>query len=221
MRSDGGVETSRRTTYATPALLALALLIGAVGCGGGEDVDADSGATVAPPADSSAPTAPAPADESPTPATGTPVFTADTRPDDGGRGSGNGLGLTDVRTARHPGFDRVVFDLEGAGTPGWRVEYVARPAAEGSGEAVPLEGGAFLQVVLRGVGMPYDTGVAPFGDDTTRLSGAGTDGIAQIAPGGVFEGEQQAFIGLTGGERPFRVFALTDPARVVVDVSHG
>lgn len=206
-------------------LLALALLIGAVGCGGGVEPDAtrgDTGATVAPPpTDSSAPATLAPPAASPTPATSALPFTADTRPDNGGGGSGNGLGLTDVRTARHLGFDRVVFDLEGTGTPGWRVEYVARPAAEGSGEAVPLEGAAFLQVVLRGVGMPYDTGVAPFGDDTTRLSGAGTGGIAQIAPGGVFEGEQQALIGLTGGERPFRVFALTGPARVVVDVSHG
>ncbi|MGZ5400671.1 MAG: AMIN-like domain-containing (lipo)protein [Nocardioides sp.] len=42
-----------------------------------------------------------------------------------------------------------------------------------------------------------------------------------MAPGGVFEGEQQAFIGLTGVERPFRVRALADPVRVVVDVRHG
>ena len=75
----------------------------------------------------------------------------------------------------------------------------------------------FLQVILRGVGLPFDTGVDPFGDSTTRLPGTGTTGVAEIAPGGVFEGEQQAFIGLTGAQRPFRAFALTHPARVVVE----
>ena len=75
----------------------------------------------------------------------------------------------------------------------------------------------FLQVILRGVGLPFDTGVEPFGDSTTRVPGTGTKGVAEIAPGGVFEGEQQAFIGLAGTSgrsclRPHR------PARVVVDV---
>jgi len=147
-------------------------------------------------------------------------FTAATRADDGGHGSGNGLGLTGVRTAQHPGYDRVVFDLGGTGTPGWRVEYTTDPRAEGSGDPVTLKGTVFLQVILRGLGLPFDTGVAPFGDSTTRVPGTGTKGMAEIAPGGVFEGEQQAFIGLTGTKRPFRVFALANPARVVVDVRH-
>lgn len=147
-----------------------------------------------------------------------PPFPTHTRPDDGGHGSGNGLGLTGVRTARHPGYDRVVFDLAGTGTPGWRAEYTTSPTHEGSGEPMTIKGQVFLQVVLRGVGLPYDTGVTPFGDDTTRVPGTGTEGVVEIAPGGVFEGEQQAFISLTGATRPFRVFSLTNPARVVVDV---
>ena len=81
-----------------------------------------------------------------------------------------------------------------------------------------LKGTVFLRVILRGVGLPVDTGVEPFGDDSTRVPGTGTKGVGEIAPGGVFEGEQHAFIGLTGTMRPFRVFALANPTRVVVDV---
>ena len=44
-----------------------------------------------------------------------PPFTDPTRADNGGHGSGNGLALTGVRTAQHPGYDRVVFDLGGTG----------------------------------------------------------------------------------------------------------
>jgi hypothetical protein len=206
-------------TTAAPALFALVLVLIA-GCTDESPDDAD------PTTASAAPDEPSPSGRtrsdtpaaSTSPEPGSSPFKADTLPDDGGHGSGNGLGVTGVRTAQHPGYDRVVFDLDGTGTPGWRVEYVPEPRAEGSGAPVRLQGTVFLQVILRGVGLPFDTGVEPFGDSTTRVPGTGTKGVAEIAPGGVFEGEQQAFVGLTGTKRPFRVFALTDPARVVVDV---
>lgn len=204
---------------AAPALVALLLMTGASGCGG--DPADDPGVTGAsePPA-SSAPTTEPTETGTAAPDESDPPFPGDTQPDDGGYGSGNGLGLVGVRTMGHPGYDRIVFDLGGTGTPGWYAQYVDRPLAEGSGEPVALQGTVYLQVVLRGLGLPYDTGLEPFGDATTRVPGDGTEGVAEIAPGGVFEGEQQAFIGLTGAERPFRVFALADPTRVVVDVAH-
>lgn len=196
---------------AAPVLLALALLTGVAGCGSPSSDGTD-------PATSSPPTTQTSEPSPSTPEASGPPFPADTRADDGGQGSGNGLGVTGVRVARQDGFDRVVFDLDGTGTPGWRVEYTAEPTSEGSGEPVAIEGEVFLQVVLRGVGMPFETGIEPFGDADTRVPGTGTTGVAEVAPGAVYEGEQQAFIGLTGTQRPFRVFALTDPVRVVVDV---
>jgi hypothetical protein len=209
-------------TTAAPALLAVVVLIGAAGCSGEPDEDAAPTTASA----SATPDEPSPSKgtRSETPGTGSSAkpsespFTADTRPDDGGHGSGNGLGLTGVRVAQHPGYDRIVFDLAGTGSPGWRVEYTTDPRAEGSGARVRLEGTVFLQVILRGVGLPGDTGIEPFGGSGTRVPGTGTKAVAEIAPGGVFEGEQQAFIGLTGTKRPFRAFALADPTRVVVDV---
>ncbi len=207
-------------TSAGPVPLALALLLGTAGCATlpTEGPDRDGASAVA---------------GSPASATGTPTtidtaasqesvpqpFPTDTRPSDGGHGSGNGLGVTDVRTMRHAGYDRVVFDLGGTGTPGWYAEYTTSPVYEGSGDPVTIKGAVVLMVVLRGVGLPFDTGLEPFGDDTTRVPGTGTDGVVEIAPGGVLEGEQGAYIGLTGARRPFRVFALADPARLVVDVS--
>ncbi|KQT94623.1 hypothetical protein ASG49_07205 [Marmoricola sp. Leaf446] len=217
----------RRTT-AAPALICLALLVGATGCGGeeppaaepsgspstpgGSDASSPSSSSSSSPSASSSGTPSASASAS----ASTPPFTGDLRPDDGGPGEGNGLGVTGVRVGRQDGFDRVVFDLGGTGTPGWRVSYVARPVQDGSGDPVRIAGSAYLQVDLRGLGMPSDTGVPEFGDSTTRVRGTG--GIAEVAPGSVFEGQQQAFIGLTGSRRPFRVFALTGPTRVVVDV---
>jgi hypothetical protein len=207
-----------RNTAAAPALLALILLVSAIGCSdeSGDDTDPTTASA------SAMPSTPTMRGTTATPSTipeaSASPFTAATRADDGGHGSGNGLGLTGVRTAQHPGYDRVVFDLGGTGTPGWRVEYTTDPRTEGSGDPVTLKGTVFLQVILRGVGLPFDTGLAPFGDSTTRVPGSGTKTMAEIAPGGVFEGEQQAFIGLTGTKRPFRVFSLANPTRVVVDV---
>ena len=197
-----------RSHPAAPVLLALALLVGTAGC---RDDSADRTAVATAAATATA-TARATVEPSVLP------FPTSARPVDGGHGSGNGLGVTGVRTSHRPGYDRVVFDLDGTGSPGWYVSYTANPVAEGSGDRVVLEGTTYLSVVLRGVGLPFDTGVPAYGDDTTRIAGTGTKGVAEIAPGGVFEGDQLAYIGLTGAQRPFRVFALTDPARVVVDV---
>lgn len=195
------------THRAAPVLLTLALLGGTAACGSEGD-----GRATEPPAASSTP-APSPEEDA-------PPFPTRVRPSDGGYGSGNGLGLTGVTTSQGDGYDRVVLELGGTGTVGWYVDYVRRPVADGSGEPVPLEGEVFLQVVLRGLGLPFDTGLEEFGDDTTRIPGAGTRGVAEVAPGGVFEGDQAAFVGLSGPRRPFRVFTLSDPTRLVVDVLH-
>jgi len=209
-------------TIAAPALLALVLIAGATSCSDGSGDDTEpagsstsetSGAPTSEPTEATEPTEPT--DES-----STAPFPADTRPDDGGYGTGNGLGLVGVRTSGHAGYDRVVFDLDGTGTPGWRVSYWKRPVSDGSGEPIALEGTTYLQVILRGMGLSFDIGIEPFGDDTTRVPGTGTEGVTEIAPGGVFEGDQLAYIGLTGARRPFRAFVLADPARLVVDVVH-
>jgi hypothetical protein len=139
--------------------------------------------------------------------------TTETEPADG-----SGLGLVEVRTGQHHGFDRVVLQLDGEGTVGWRVEYTDDPRYAGSGHPVEVDGEATLSVVVEGVGYPNDTGVPAY-DGPDRLIGAGVS-VEEVVLGNLFEGRQGVFVGTTD-ELPFRVFRLAGPERLVVDVAHG
>ncbi|MGO2041863.1 MAG: AMIN-like domain-containing (lipo)protein [Cellulosimicrobium funkei] len=144
-------------------------------------------------------------------------FPANTEPDTQDPSADAALTVTDVRVGHHDGFDRVVFELGGTGTPGWRVEYVDQPVDDGKGDVVAVDGDAYLQVMISGSGYPMDTGVEEYaGPNPVR---AGDDGeVEEVLLRGVFEGYTQAFVGVDDEQRPFRVFSLEDPTRVVVDV---
>jgi hypothetical protein len=143
-------------------------------------------------------------------------FPADVRPDTSEPADAAGLTVTDVRAGAHEGFDRVVFELAGQGTPGWDVEYVDSATAEGTGDPVDLAGPAYLRVVLRGTSYPYETGSTEVtrgpvaGGDTAAVTGAFYDGT--------FEGQSLAYVGVRA-QAPFRVYALEGPTRVVVEVA--
>lgn len=149
---------------------------------------------------------------------GAPAFPGDTSADSAEPVDPAGLTVTDVRLAGHDGFDRVVLDVGGQGTPGWEVQYVDGATSEGTGAPVDLAGPAYLRVVLTGVTYPYESGLAerPRGAVPT----AGTDAVTGVWYDGTFEGQALAYIGTTG-EQPFRVYALGDPTRVVVEVATG
>src|SRR5690349_16677264 len=59
-----------------------------------------------------------------------------------------GSPITNVRTGRHDCYDRFVIDLGGPAS-GYAVRYVRRYRAEGSGDVIPLPGGARLEVIAR------------------------------------------------------------------------
>lgn len=127
------------------------------------------------------------------------------------------LVVTDVRVSRHDGFDRVVLDLEGEGAPGWDVGYEDAPADDGSGEPVRVDGDGVLRVRLSGMAMPGED------PDVTEYDGAtidpeGTEAVEEVVYRFWFEGYTTAYVGVDEPGLPFRVFALEDPARVVVDV---
>jgi hypothetical protein len=207
-------------THLAATVLALALLGGAAGCGD-DPVDEPGPVAADPTASDVAPPEATPSETgtaAPEPLPSTPPFQADTEPDDGGHGEGGLRWVTDVRVARHDGFDRIVFDLDGPGKPGWYVSYTDDPRQDGSGDPVAVEGDAYLQVVLRGMGYPGFDGIPEI--DLGTMSGAGTGAVTEIVTASVFEGDHLLFIGLAGDQRPFRAFALSDPTRVVVDVRH-
>ncbi|HSP61299.1 MAG TPA: hypothetical protein VLO09_09585 [Ornithinimicrobium sp.] len=184
---------------------------------------ADSGADPAEPgADPEDPPAPpSPPSTDPPPPADDPVYASPTEvslgqpwPD----GSGQLLAPT-VRAGLNDGFDRVVVDLTGTGVPGWRAAYPEVAVRDGSGLPAGVAGDSVLEVVLSGMAYPepgdpvYDAGDA--GLDTHTL-----DGVVEVLRTTPFEGHLQLFVGVAGEPRPYRVFLLQDPLRLVVDVQH-
>jgi hypothetical protein len=218
---------SRRASsrVALVALGGLTSLAALTGCGSDSPSDQQAGPSASTSAGASSPAASSSQPSAGTPsATGgtsasesAPPFPANTQPDESGTLSGGRLGVTSVRVARQDGFDRVVFELAGTGTPGWRFAYVDTPAQDGSGAPFEVPGDSFLQVSISGVGYPDDTGVPAY-SGPKLVTGSGTSHVQGVAVGSVFEGIFDGAIGLSGPPRPFRVFALTNPTRVVVDV---
>ncbi|MGY1726141.1 hypothetical protein ACI79J_04145 [Geodermatophilus sp. SYSU D01062] len=212
---------SRRAPAPVPALLAAALLL--TGCGGEERPAAGASPTAAsyPATSSATSSAGGPASQTGTgdgdAGTAAPSSPADTRPDTADASADASVTVRDVRTGHHDGFDRVVFEAGGTGTPGWDVRYVDVASSQGSGEEVAVAGDAVLQVTITGAGYPYDTGVEEYaGPDP--LPGEGTATVTEVVFDATFEGTTVAFVG-TRSQAPFRVYALEDPTRVVVEVA--
>lgn len=199
---------------ATP-LLGLVLVTGLLAaCGTDTDSssdsssDSDPGAVVSP----SATLAPSgPTSGSPGPASPTPEFPRGTGRQTG-RGSGEPLVFTGVRVAAHEGFDRIVLEFSGTGSPGWGVNYVDRAVMDGSGEVVALDGDSTLDIYAS-----HTTAPAPgYYSGPRRITGPGV--VAEVYVVGTFEGDTQVLAGIDGPRAPYRVFTLSDPARLVLDV---
>ena len=138
--------------------------------------------------------------------------------------------LADVRAGRHACFDRLVLDVRGdITTGGYAVRYTSAVREPGRGEAVPLRGGADLEIV---VGAPtYDVHGRTVYDPADPRELVDVDGFRtfrQVAEAGSFEGQTVLGLGVRA-RLPFRVFVLqgTGPysdlrsgSRVVVDVAH-
>jgi hypothetical protein len=150
-------------------------------------------------------------------ASGQPPFTADRKPDTATASTDARLTVRAIRIGPHTGFDRVVFELGGKGTPGWDVRYVDSASSSGSGKPVTVRGGAVLQVSVTGAGYPYDTGVTEYAGKGP-LTAAGTQAVTEVVFDQTFEGTTSAFIG-TAARTPFRVYRLDSPARIVVEVA--
>lgn len=142
-----------------------------------------------------------------------PPFDADTDPEEGS-GMGDPVVLTDVDLGRHATYDRVVLEVADGGHAGWRAAYVDEAIEQGSGQTIDIQGEAILRVSLTNTNYPTASGVDVLEPDT-RFAGVG--GLTEVYVGTTFEGSTQLFVGLPA-ETPFRVFALEDPDRIVVDV---
>ena len=209
----------RRTALCPPLLLTAALL---AGCGNAATVTTPSASTgeASSPATGSA--SPGTGSAAPSPAaddgaTDAPPFEGGTEPVTREASADALVTVSDIRTGRQDGYDRVVLELGGTGTPGWDVRYVEQVWSQGMGDPIEVAGDAVLQVTVTGAGYPFDTGVEEWaGPDP--LPGNGTQTVTEVAWDATFEGTSVAVVGTTG-EAPFRVYALEDPTRIVVEVA--
>ncbi len=212
-----------------PAVAALAACLLLTGCG--EEVAPAAASTATRTAsgdlDPAAPTGAEPTGAASTDGTGSddggdgdtsaPSSAVDVPPDTAEASADARVTVTDVRTGRHDGFDRVVLEADGTGMPGWDVRYVDVASSQGTGEPVEVAGEAVLQVTVTGAGYPYDTGVEEYaGPDP--LPGQGTATVTEVVFDATYEGTTVAFVG-TRTQAPFRVYLLQDPVRVVVEVA--
>jgi len=128
--------------------------------------------------------------------------------------------LTNIRTGQHDCYDRMVLDLNGTTAAGYDVKYVSNVYADGSGQLIPLSGGAKLQIVLKAPAY-NGSGVATYPATTgqklpgVNLTGYQTFREAKFA--GSFEGQTTVGLGVRA-QLPFRV--TTETNRVIIDVAH-
>lgn len=148
-------KTMPRATTALLSTAAAAVLLAACGTDGGGGPNSASATSES--AASQEPSSAASTIEAPTdpPATdipadvatdGAPAFPESTARQTAEPSGKWGLVLTDVRVGDHVGFDRIVLEFAGNGTPGWVVNYVDEARLDGSGKAVTLGGEAVLDI---------------------------------------------------------------------------
>lgn len=222
------MTTRRRTpTVRTLGVGVSVLALAAVaGCSSGPDDPSPTSSSAAPTASaSSSPTDSASASSSPSESSSPSAsaslpagFSLDEQstadwPALGGR---VGIGI-ESRVGGHGSYDRVVYQFARDGAPSYRVHYVDEPIQDGSGERKDVAGDVWLEVLVSTVDMPGES--APTADDPLPETLEGTGIAAAPAIWGGFEGVGQSFIGLTGGQRPFKVSVLSNPTRLVVDVA--
>ncbi len=124
--------------------------------------------------------------------------------------------LTAVRSARHEGFDRTVFEFADA-VPTVHLEYIDRPVRScGSGEVVELPGDGWLQVRFSSARAHTEAGVATVAE---RDQEPGLPVLLALTLTCDFEGEVTWVAGVAS-PMPYRAFVLGAPARLVVDVRH-
>lgn len=124
--------------------------------------------------------------------------------------------LVDVTMGRHAAYDRVVFTFDGD-APGYVVRYVRHVRGEGSGETIPLRGHANLLVRLTPADAHDGQGQATY-TGPHRIT-PGYPQLREVAFAGDFEAVVAFGLGLRH-KAGFRVFTLSGPTRIVVDVAH-
>lgn len=207
---------SIRRVLAAFSVVAVAAACGTDGGGAPISAPAASEATTSPAPTVAASSTDAPITDTPAdgPTPGSPSFPQDTAPQTAASSSDWDLVLTDVRVAQHESFDRIVLEFSGTGPPGWSVNYVNEAVLDGTGDSVTLDGDSVLDIYASHTTWP----ASDYYGGPRHVAPLDGGDVTDVYVGGTFEGYTQVLAGIDGARVPFRVFALTDPSRLVVDV---
>ena len=134
-----------------------------------------------------------------------------TAPVAGGPATPGQATVTAVRVGRHAGFDRVVFETSGPALR-YQVGYEPRLVEDPTGRVLPLAGSAVLTVTLHGT--RWTQTPSPRVNRTDNFPA-----LRQVRSAGEFEAVASYGLGQAGRDG-FRVFRLTGPDRIVVDLRH-
>jgi len=150
----------------------------------------------------------------PAAAYGLPPFSTDPKsagPDDGGQTE-----LSGVSVACHKRFDRFVVTAHDVTPAAYRARYVKRIIADGSGDVVALRGRKRIRLLFPTARAHRESDGAPL---VPRVVTPLCPNLRQVKLAGDFEGVVTFGFGLRA-KTGFRVFRLTAPDRVVLDVHH-
>ena len=121
--------------------------------------------------------------------------------------------LIAIRAAHHPGVDRLVFEFSGTPPSRQNVRYVNQLIADPSGRPIPIAGRAIIAA-------SFFPATARRGATSVTVPGRlafALPNVMTVVPAGDFESVLSYGIGLAK-RTTFRVFTLTSPSRVVIDI---
>lgn len=125
----------------------------------------------------------------------------------------------EARVGGHESYDRVVIEYDdGEGQLNWGAYYTDVPTQDGSGFVVDMDGEQFLTLSISGVRYPHEEEMGH--ESEIVASGLNqSDVIADVNVDFPFEGMHLVHIGVDE-QRPYRVVAFHDPARLVIDIQN-
>ena len=127
--------------------------------------------------------------------------------------------LADVRTGKHEGFDRVVFEFKGPEMPGYFIEYIGEPITQcGSGTKIELTGNGGLEIRFSPAQAHTDAGQPTifFSDNEQNPS---FPVVRKLKSACDFEGNVTWVVGVSKANK-YRVLTLENPTRLAVDIEH-
>ena len=210
-----GTPTTDRARRVAGLLVLTTLALAA--CGGGSDAPGQAGPAATTTTATAAATTTAPAATTTT-AAAAPAWSTSAKHGPGSRQPPDGPSakLAAVRAAGHPGYDRVVFQFDGAKVPAYRIGYVREIAlGETDDQFLTLKGDALIEATFQGTASDdYRPGTQTMPDKLTPA----LPQVRQLGLAEDWEGVVRIGIGLDH-RAGFRVLELTNPVRVVVDVA--